>query len=175
MQHIPSVLVSSFVIDLREFRNSLGMFVTGVTVVTTTGADGGPVGVTVSSFNSVSLDPPLILFSVGHDSASLASLREASGYAVNVLAADQVEVSNRFARSGGDKWAGVSYEVGLEGAPVIPGSLAVFECLPYAIYDGGDHDIFVGKVVEHRSNSGAEPLIFFSGGYRRLEPPLTDS
>ena len=100
MQHIPSVLVSSSVIDLREFRNALGMFVTGVTVVTTTSADGGPVGVTVSSFNSVSLDPPLILFSVGHDSASLASLREASGYAVNVLAADQVEISNRFARSG---------------------------------------------------------------------------
>ena len=159
------------VIESREFRNSLGMFVTGVTVVTTSSPDGDPVGVTVSSFNSVSLDPPLILFSIAHDSASLVSLREASGYAVNVLAADQVEISNGFARAGSDKWAGVNYEDGLEGAPIIPGALAVFECVPYAIYEGGDHEIFVGRVVEHRSSPDADPLIFFAGGYRRLEPP----
>lgn len=159
--------------DTREFRNSLGMFATGVAVVTAKGAGGSPVGLTVSSFNSVSLDPQLILFSIDHASASLPVLREASGCAVNILSADQKELSNRFARAGGDKWEGVEFEIGLEGSPLLPGSLAVFECTPYAIYEGGDHDIFVVKVERHHSvGQSADPLIFFSGGYRVLRQPL---
>ncbi len=142
------------------------MFPTGVTVVTA--AEDPPVGVTVSSFNSVSLQPPLVLFSIGHDSTSLDALRSASGYAVNVLAASQEDISNRFARAGGDKWGEMTYELGYEGSPLIEGALAHFECRPHAVYDGGDHDIFVGEVVGHRHNPGEGPLVFFSGGYRGL-------
>ena len=155
--------------EARAFRDALGMFVTGVTVVTAAGDSGEPVGLTVSSFNSVSLDPPLVLFSIDREAQSLPALRRAPGYAVSVLSADQVELSRRFASTGADKWAGLDLEFGFEGAPLIPGAIAGFECRPHATYDGGDHEIFVGQVVGHRTAPLAAPLVFFGGQYRRLD------
>ena len=155
----------------RGFRDTLGMFATGVTVVSAAGADGeSPVGMTVSSFNSVSLDPPLVLFSIDRGALSLATLRQAPGYAVSVLAAEQVALSKRFAGTGIDKWAGLEPEVGFGGAPLVPGAIATFECRPHQVYDGGDHVIFVGCVVAHRAvPAAADPLVFFGGAYRSLE------
>ena len=154
----------------RAFRDALGMFATGVTVVSAAGADGeAPVGMTVSSFNSVSLDPPLVLFSIDCGALSLPVLRRASGYAVSVLSAEQVALSKRFAGTGIDKWAGLDPEIGFGGAPLVPGAIATFECRPYGVHDGGDHEIFVGKVVVHRAAAaGADPLVFFGGAYRSL-------
>ena len=152
----------------RAFRDALGMFATGVTVVTAAGDSGEPVGLTVSSFNSVSLDPPLVLFSIDREALSLAALRRAPGYAVSVLSADQIELSRRFASAGADKWTGLDLEFGFGGAPLIPGAIAAFECRPYATHEGGDHEIFVGQVVGHRIAPFAAPLVFFGGQYRRL-------
>jgi flavin reductase (DIM6/NTAB) family NADH-FMN oxidoreductase RutF len=154
-----------------ELRASFGCFATGVTIVTAPTGSGPPIGMTVSSFNSVSLEPPLVLFSIAHSARSLPELRKAPGFAVNVLAVDQVELSNRFARQADDKWAGVSYESGLHGAPLFDGAAGIFECEPHAIHEGGDHDIFVGLVVRHRSDPQAMPLIFHRGGYRELAAP----
>ncbi len=155
--------------DSRAFRNSLAMFATGVTVVTAADQAGEPVGMTVSSFNSVSLDPPLILFSIGRDVRSLSVLRKAAGYAVSVLGVNQTDLSQRFASTGADKWQGIEPECGYGGAPLIPDAIATFECRPYAVHDGGDHEIFVGEVVGHHSRQTAEPLVFFGGSYRFLE------
>ena len=152
----------------RAFRDALGMFATGVTVVSAVGEGGEPIGVTVSSFNSVSLDPPLVLFSIDGEALSLPALRRASGYTVSVLGAHQAELSKRFASTGTDKWAGLDVEYGVGSAPLIPGAIAGFECRPYAVYDGGDHEIFVGRVVAFRSAPEAAPLIFFGGEYRSL-------
>lgn len=154
----------------RAFRDALGMFATGVTVVSAAGQNGeAPVGMTVSSFNSVSLDPPLVLFSVDRGALSLPALRRAPGYAVSVLAVDQVALSKRFAGKGIDKWAGLEPEAGFGGAPLVPGAIATFECRPYRVYDGGDHVIFVGEVVAHRTApAAADPLVFFGGAYRSL-------
>ena len=152
----------------RTFRDALGMFATGVTIVAAAGEDGEPVGMTVSSFNSVSLDPPLVLFSVDRGALSLPMLRRAPGYAISVLSAEQAELSRRFAATGAEKWAGLELEIGYGGAPLIPDAIAVFECRPYAVYDGGDHEIFVGEVVAYRSGHAAAPLVFFGGAYRSL-------
>ncbi|HWL42123.1 MAG TPA: flavin reductase family protein [Ilumatobacter sp.] len=150
----------------RALRRSLGCFATGVTIVTAAGRAGEPpIGMTVSSFNSVSLDPPLVLFSIADNARSLEALSEAPAYAVNVLAADHVDLSNRFARPSEAKWDGVDYEPGHLGVPCLPGALAAFECRPYATYDGGDHVIFVGEVVAHRSLPDAQPLVFYRGAY----------
>ncbi len=152
----------------RAFRDALGMFATGVTVVSAAGEDGEPIGLTVSSFNSVSLDPPLVLFSIDRGALSLPALRRAPGYGVSVLAAEQAELSRLFATSGAEKWSGMALEIGYGGAPLIPGAIACFECRPYAVYEGGDHEIFVGEVVAHRSAPAAVPLVFFGGTYRCL-------
>ncbi len=152
----------------RALRDTLGMFATGVTVVTAAGDGGEPVGLTVSSFNSVSLDPPLVLFSIDRGALSLPALRRAPGYAVSVLSANQIELSQRFADAGSDKWAGLDLEYGCSGAPLIPEAIACFECRPYAVHDGGDHEIFVGEVMAYRSAPAAAPLVFFGGEYRSL-------
>jgi flavin reductase (DIM6/NTAB) family NADH-FMN oxidoreductase RutF len=151
-----------------QFRQSLGCFATGVTIVTAPSASGTPVGMTVSSFNSVSLDPPLILFSIGREARSLPDLVDAPAFAVNVLSADQIELSNRFARPSETKWDGIDHEVGLDGAPVFPDALACFECEPYAINDGGDHLVFLGRVMRHRAAPDAKPLVFYGGGYHTV-------
>lgn len=163
--------------DMREFRRVLGQFATGVAVITAPGADDEPVGVTMSSFNSVSLDPPLVLFSVDRRVYTLPILMAAEGYAVNVLGRSQEHVSNRFAKASPDRWANVSHEMGVTGAPLIRDAIAHFECEPYAQHDGGDHVIFVGRVVRFSSSSQEDPLLFFRGRYHGLgsdEPRLPE-
>jgi flavin reductase (DIM6/NTAB) family NADH-FMN oxidoreductase RutF len=151
------------------FRRALGEFATGVAVVTARGRDQELVGMTMSSFNSVSVDPPLVLFSVDRKARSLSTMREATGFAVNVLAREQENISNQFARALSNKWDQVKTSVGHAEAPLISGALAHFECAPYANYDGGDHVIFVVRVVRHATHPDAPaPLMFFRGRYRDL-------
>ena len=155
--------------DGRAFRQSLGEFATGVAVITAQGSGEELIGMTMSSFNSVSIDPPLVLFSVDRRANSLPAMLEAKGFAVNVLAREQEHISNRFARALSDKWAEVKRSVGHASAPLITGALAHFECEPYANYDGGDHVIFVVRVLRHAVRAGnPAPLVFFRGRYRDL-------
>ena len=153
----------------RAFRRALGEFATGVAVVTARGRGEELIGMTMSSFNSVSLDPPLVLFSIDRKARSLPAMLEAKGFAVNILARDQEQISNQFARALSDKWDQVKTSVGHAEAPLISGAMAHFECAPYAIYEGGDHVIFVVRVIRHASRAeAAAPLIFFRGRYRDL-------
>jgi len=153
----------------RAFRRTLGEFATGVAVVTARGRGDDLVGMTMSSFNSVSVDPPLVLFSVDRKALSLPAMQEAKGFAINVLAREQENVSNQFARALSNKWDQVKTSVGHAEAPLISGALAHFECEPYATYDGGDHVIFVVRVVRYSSHpSSPAPLVFFRGRYRDL-------
>ena len=124
---------------------------------------------TMSSFNSVSIDPPLVLFCVDRKARSLPAMLEAGGFAINVLARDQEGISNQFARALTDKWNQIRTSVGHAEAPLISGALAHFECAPFGNYDGGDHVIFVVRVIRHTTRSEAvAPLIFFRGRYRDL-------
>ncbi|SRR6266404_659058 len=153
----------------RAFRRALGEFATGVAVVTARGQGEELVGVTMSSFNSVSIDPPLVLFSIDRKARSLPAMLEARGFAVNILARDQEDISNQFARALSDKWSQVKVSIGHAEAPLISDALAHFECAPYANYDGGDHVIFVVRVVRHATRAEiSAPLIFFRGRYRDL-------
>ena len=150
--------------DSRELRTVLGAFTTGVTVVTTIDADGRPHGVTANSFSSVSLDPPLILWSQALSSKSYPAFRDAPRFVVNIMADDQVHVSNQFARSGGDKFAGIAVSAGLGGVPIIEGSAAHLECRRVAAYPGGDHVVYLGAVERiHRAPRRA--LAFGEGRY----------
>jgi flavin reductase (DIM6/NTAB) family NADH-FMN oxidoreductase RutF len=155
----------------RTFRDALGLFPTGVAIVTTIARDGTHLGATVSSFNSVSLSPPLVLFSIARSASSFAVWSEADAYAINLLHEYQDAVSTRFARARTDKWEGTKPVVGQSGVPLIPGALASFECQNYARYDGGDHLILVGKVCAVTTASVAEPrpLVFYRGSYQKIE------
>ncbi len=155
--------------EQRRLRNALGEFATGVVVVTANGPDGTPVGMTMSSFNAVSLDPPLVLFSIGKQANSLPAFAAAESYVINVLAGHQEDLSNRFARPLSDKWAGLDFERGLSGAPLLKGALAHFECARHELIEGGDHLIFLAKVAHFSVAPGnADPLIFLRGRYRRI-------
>src|SRR5207342_82206 len=154
-------------IDPRDFRNALGTFATGVTIVTAMAADGKPYGVTCNSFASVSLNPPLVLWSLGMFSQGLTIFQNASHFTVNVLGASQQALASQFAKSAADKFAGVSWKHGLGNAPVIAGSVANFQCRAVNRYYGGDHVIFLGA-VEAYSYNRQEPLLFARGGYGRF-------
>lgn len=156
--------MSAAPIDPRELRNALGTFVTGVTIVTTMDADGRRYGVTANSFSSVSLDPPLVLWSQSIGSSSFAAYRDSDRFVINILAADQVELSNKFAKSGGDKFEDVAVREGLGGLPVIDRCAANLECLKVAAYPGGDHVVYLGR-VERLERSVRKPLAFSSGRY----------
>ncbi|MFE1600448.1 flavin reductase family protein [Methylobacterium sp. ID0610] len=151
--------------DQRAFRTALSHFVTGVAVITARGPDGEAIGLTMSSFNSVSLDPPLILFSVDRRARSLPAMQAADGFAVNILSRSQEALSNQFARSLGDKWNAVEHTAGHAEAPLLKGAIAHFECAPYAQHDGGDHVIFLGRVVRFTADGQEQPLVFFRGRY----------
>lgn len=153
--------------DSSTFRRTLGMFATGITVITARAADGSLIGLTVNSFNSVSLTPPLIVWSLGNNSAVREVLEGCEYYAVNVLADDQEALSNLFASKAADRFAGVEWEAGLGGAPILAGCAAVFECRNSLRHPGGDHVIFIGE-VERCDRSEREPLVFFNGRYRKL-------
>jgi 3-hydroxy-9,10-secoandrosta-1,3,5(10)-triene-9,17-dione monooxygenase reductase component len=152
----------------REFRDGLGTFATGVCIVTTE-VDGLRLGATISSFNSVSLNPPLVLFSLARTILSFSLWSRAEQFAVTVLAEDQVELSNQFARGAADKWAGVPFLTGKFGCPLIQGGVASFECAKHASHDGGDHEIIVGRVLSFAA-SETVPLIFYKGRYGKLHP-----
>jgi len=156
-------------IDPRDFRRALGQFPTGVTIVTTTSPT-GPIGMTINSFGSVSLSPPLIQFSINRKANSIAAWCAAKHFAVHVLCEDQMELSNRFAKPLTDKWAGIRFRPGLGGVPVLLDMLCVYECSRWADYDGGDHVIFLGKVEALTAPDLASrpPLVFHNGRYRRL-------
>jgi flavin reductase (DIM6/NTAB) family NADH-FMN oxidoreductase RutF len=156
--------------DSRKFRNALGKFPTGVVVATARSQSGELIGMTMSSFNSVSLDPPLILFSIHRKAMSFAAWQSIAHYAVNVLNEDQEQVSNQFARPSGNKWEGLTLLTGANGAPMLPNAAVVFECASHARYDGGDHEIFIGRVeaVHEHAFTYRRPLIFFEGRYRQL-------
>jgi len=154
----------------HEFRQALGMFATGVTIVTARTAEGQLIGLTANSFNSVSLDPPLVLWSLSQLAASLAVFRAGSHYAVNVLAADQKLLAERFALKGADRWAGVSFADGMGGAPLLAGAAATFECFNRSRYEEGDHVIFVGEVERCSWRTGASPLLFHGGRYYTEHP-----
>ncbi|MBN9428243.1 MAG: flavin reductase family protein [Burkholderiales bacterium] len=152
--------------DARALRNALGRFATGVTVVTTIGDDGVACGVTASSFNSVSLDPPMVLWSQSNSAPSNRVFQRAAFYCVNVLGAHQRDLSDRFARPAANKFEGVDYALSEENLPMIGGAIARFICRnDYKCY-GGDHTIFVGTVVRFGHLPDSEPLIFFGGRYR---------
>lgn len=150
--------------DVQSFRNALGRFATGVTIVTTLDAAGRPVGLTANSFNSVSLDPPLVLWSLARRSANLPAFEAAGRFAVNVLAADQRDLSDRFARPVEDRFAGVDWQAGAAGIPVLAGATACFECTTDNRIDGGDHVIFLGR-VDRFHHADREPLIYHAGRY----------
>jgi flavin reductase (DIM6/NTAB) family NADH-FMN oxidoreductase RutF len=153
-------------IDDHSFRKALGCFATGVTVVTTLNPDTrAPAGVTVSAFSSLSLDPPLVLFCLGGKTSSLDSFKRFGHFGINLLSAQQREVSTRFASRSDDKWAGVTWEAGHSGVPLLGGCLATLECSLVNIHDGGDHVIFVGRVEHLKVEEGGAPLIYFRGAY----------
>ncbi len=153
-------------VNVVDFRKALGLFPTGVAIISARHPDGELLGMTVSSFNSVSLDPALILFSVAKSAASFRGWEECTHYGVNLLDRKQHDLSTRFAKSHGDKWKLVSPIEG-KHVPLIPGALASFECERYAVYEGGDHAIFVGKVLSLVTAAApiSDPLVFFGGRY----------
>lgn len=154
--------------DVRALRNALGRFATGVTVITTRCPSGKLVGLTANSFSSVSLDPPMVLWSLRRNAASLQSFSGSRHFAVNVLAADQEGLSNHFAKPSSDRFADIEHAIGLAGCPVLPGTLATFECRLESEVEGGDHIIFLGRVLRATYRDGV-PLIFASGSYCRPE------
>lgn len=155
-------------IDPVELRRALGHFVTGVTVVTTRCPEGSMQGITANSFSAVSLDPPLVLVSVARSLGSFNHFKSCKAFAVHLLSSDQQDLSSRFATKGADKWAGIDIEEGVEGLPILADRLAVFECAVHATYDGGDHEILLGRVVRYRVAAEVSPLVFFKGAYRSI-------
>jgi flavin reductase (DIM6/NTAB) family NADH-FMN oxidoreductase RutF len=151
-----------------DFRKAVAHFPTGVSVVSTRAPDGSFIGVTANSFSSISLDPPLVSVSLNKNLRSFRHFVEASHFGINILAADQHGISSTFARAGSDKWSWVRSHVAPAGSPFIRPNIAAFECATYAQYEGGDHLIFLGRVVHLEVNENADPLVFFRSNYRRL-------
>jgi len=159
----------------RQLRDALGMFATGVTIITSCTRDNELLGVTCNSFNSVSLDPPMVLFSLSRQAHSLNKFESCDFFAVNILADAQRDLSNRFARPSLDKWDGVDYHKGVTQCPLFRGSLAMFECYTRFHYDGGDHVIFVGEAFNMEVGTPAAPLLYYQGAYREITPDATDT
>lgn len=150
--------------DGREFRNALGRFATGVAVVTTCDSEERRLGLTVSSFNAVSMEPPLVLWSLDRGSSTLPAFEAASHFAVNVLGAEQMALSNRFASREEDKFRDLDCSEGAGGIPLLPDCVACFQCRTVHRYDGGDHVIFVGEVETFERRPGTA-LLFHDGNY----------
>lgn len=154
-------------VSADEFRRACGRFATGVSVATVIDPQGTPHGLTVNSFSSVSLDPPLILICLGHVVSVIDAFRAAKHFGINVLSADQRELSDRFARKGYDRFDGLPWDRGATGVPLLPGALAGIECEVHDRVTSGDHDIFIGRMVGVRLTEG-NPLIYFASAYREL-------
>lgn len=154
--------------EKAEFRRVLGHFATGVAVVSARGADDVPRGLTANAIASVSLDPPLVLVCVEEEAETHAVIADSGGFAISVLGADDEALARRFATSDSDaKFHGVPHRTAVTGAPVLEAALAWVDCRLWATYDGGDHTIFVGRVVGAATGEGS-PLVFYRGGYDRL-------
>lgn len=151
----------------RALRDTLGQFATGITVVTTRDAAGQPVGMTVNSFNSVSLDPPLVLWSIDKQALGYGAFTGNDHFAVHVLKADQQHISNLFAGRGADKFGQIHWRPGPAQLPLLDDCAAHFHCRRIQSIDGGDHTILLGEVLEFTA-SGGEPLVFHRGRYRAL-------
>lgn len=154
-------------IDPRDFRNALGTYATGVTIITAAAPDGKPYGLTCNSFASVSLNPPLVLWSLVVYSSSLTIFQNASHFTVNVLGASQQALANKFAKSSDEKFTGVHWTPGLGNAPVLAESVANFQCRSVNRYYGGDHVIFLGAVEAYTYNA-REPLLFARGAFGKF-------
>ncbi|MDH6538970.1 flavin reductase family protein [Streptomyces sp. SPB4] len=151
-----------------DMKSVLSGFCTGIAVITACGSDGRPVGMAVQSFSSVSLDPPLVCFCPARTSTTWPGIRAAGAFAVNVLAADQLELCRRFAVTGGDKFAGVAWRAGAAGAPLLDGVLATVECVLEDVLDGGDHAIALGRVTAAGVHRDGAPLLYFRRAYGRV-------
>ncbi|HDS1794286.1 flavin reductase family protein [Pseudomonas putida] len=164
--------LSSTAIEPLSFREALGHYASGITVITSL-IDGNPIGFTCQSFYSVSISPPLVSFSVMSSSASYPGIRSAGRFAVNILSGEQVGVSNQFARKGTDKWQGVDWQVSPLGNPVIAGSLHWLDCEIHAEHAAGDHLIVVGEVkaLNVHNAVATQPLLYFKGQYCNLAAP----
>lgn len=155
-------------IDGRELRDALGRFTTGVCVITTVTENGEALGLTANSFASVSLDPPLVLWSLQNNSEVYDIYSAPKYFAINVLAAEHVEHSNRYAKKGDHALAPEHYTPGAYGSPIVRDALVSFECELHAAHEGGDHLIIVGRVLDMQSRADGEPLLFYCGAYREL-------
>ncbi len=155
------------VIDPKHFRNALGSFPTGVTVVTTLDANGNKVGMTANSFNSVSLEPMLVLWSIAKNANAFDAFNGSKHFAIHILNEQQQQVSNQFATKGIDRFEGIDYHSGLGNIPVLNDYCAVFECEIEHRYDGGDHVILVGRVQDFDQKE-ISPLVFHAGRYTQL-------
>ncbi len=155
-------------IDGHEFRDALGCFATGVCVITANPEGYQPFGMTVNSFASVSLDPPLILWSLQNDSEMFDAWQKSRQFAVNILRKDQRDLASQYARKGDHALAAEHFTRGATGIPVLPESLVSLECELSTTHPGGDHVILVGRVLEMENRDNGEPLLFCAGGYREL-------
>jgi flavin reductase (DIM6/NTAB) family NADH-FMN oxidoreductase RutF len=153
----------------RQFRDALAQFATGVTVIAVRRADGRYAGFTANSFNSVSLEPPLIVWSLNRRAENLAAFETADRYAINVLARDQIEIARRFSRPHTDRFASVPFRLGVADAPLIEGCVAWFECRHHAMQRAGDHVLFIGEVETCERRNGAG-LVFHHGRYGATRP-----
>jgi 3-hydroxy-9,10-secoandrosta-1,3,5(10)-triene-9,17-dione monooxygenase reductase component len=151
----------------EEFKSALSRWVTGVAVITTRSRAGDIAGLTASSFTSVSLDPPLVLFCLAHSSTSKPAFETTDRFAINILGEGQQALSGGFAQPGGDKFAGVGWRPGLLGIPLLDGAVAHLECRIVQVHPGGDHTIMVGE-VERIDVSDDKPLVYFRGAYRSI-------
>jgi flavin reductase (DIM6/NTAB) family NADH-FMN oxidoreductase RutF len=160
--------------DTRALRNALGRFATGVAIVTALDPDGRPIGLTVNSFSAVSLEPALVLWCLDNNSHSLEAFRRASHHVINILSAQQMDLSNRFATWPADRFVGLPWQAGAGGVPVFPGCCAIFEVANETAHAGGDHTIFIGRVERFSETPDLAPLLFHAGRYRELADQQDD-
>lgn len=154
--------------DGGAFRNVLGMFPTGVCVLTARTPEGEDLGLTISSFNSLSIDPPLVLFSISRKAHSLPKWAQCDEFVINVLSSGQSGLSEKFAKALSDKWQGVGFARGASGAPVLQDAAATLQCRQHALHDGGDHLLFLARVMRFELDPASAPLVFCMGRYHML-------
>ncbi len=157
-------------IDQREFRDTVGCFATGITVITTIDTNDNPIGLTANSFSSLSLDPPMVLFCLDRNVTSFNAFKTGSPFAVNILSDGQQDISARFAQSGPEKWNGLEFDSWDSKCPILQGCLANMECTVASIFEGGDHVIVIGEVSRMtRVDDETRPLVFYRGRYTNLD------
>jgi flavin reductase (DIM6/NTAB) family NADH-FMN oxidoreductase RutF len=151
----------------EEFRKACARYATGIAVAAVTSPDGSPEGLTVNSFTSVSLEPPLILVCIAKTATAYSAFQAAKAFAVNILREEQIDLSQHFASSKSQRFEGLDWRPGVHGAPVLNGALAVLECAMHGSFDAGDHTVYLGLVERAESHEGP-PLLYFASAYRKL-------